>query len=337
MATIRILTGLAFSLAVAACGGGGAAGSSSNGNATVIAITAGNQKTVAGSTVDSDLRSFGSAGSDQVVGATDAAAPRRINFLRYVQANLAKEVPPSAGDESLPIGAVPASGESSCVAGDAGSGTVRVTYVDNGDDEISSGDSVSINYNNCLNPATNERTNGTVSYAISKVTGTPSSSSSGWSITASVLFVNFRVTANNGAGQTTTVNGRLTLTYSQDTANQTTSVIAGSNLTISDSTGLVTWINFSFTFVENDLTGEYRESGNGTVGNSALGGNVTITFTNVSGTDPEFPDSGSIKISGDKSSLTLRPQDNTNVRLELDLGDNGSIDATEIVAWSVLI
>ena len=78
-------------------------------------------------------------------------------------------------------------------------------------------------------------------------------------------------------------------------------------------------------------------SGSGSIANSALGGKVTVNFSNVSGVGSGFPSAGSIKITGDKSSLTLRPQDSTNVTLELDLDDNGSSEAAETVAWSALV
>ena len=252
-----------------------------------------------------------------------------------MQANLTQTKPQASA--AAQAGAIPTSGTSQCVDGDATSGTVSVNYIDNGDNEVSSGDAVTITYNNCLDPVAQERLNGTLSYAVTKVTGTPSSSTAGWSITASVVFSNFSVTPTSGTGSATTVNGGFTLTFSQDTVNQTTSVVVGVNLTVRDANDTATWTNFSFTFTENDASRFYQENGSGTFSSSDLGGSVSITISNLSGFDPDFPSSGSIKITGDKSSLKLTAQNSTTVRLELDLGDNGSIDATEDVAWALLV
>jgi hypothetical protein len=302
-----------------------------------VSITAANQKTVANTATDSDIRNFGSAGTDQAVGVTPTSrAQRRVNFLQHVQSNLLQAKLQGTASAASPAGAVPTSGTQQCVDGDPTSGTVNVNYIDNGDNEVSSGDAVTITYNKCLDPIAAERLNGTISFSITKVTGTPSASAPGWSITVSVVLSNFSVTPTAAGSSATTANGGFTLTFSQDKVNQTTSIVVGANLSVRDASGTVTWTNFSFTFVENDLTGSYQENGSGTVSSSALGGTVNIKITNLSGFDPDFPSSGSIKITGDKSSLTLTPLNNVTVRLELDLADNGSIDATEDVAWALL-
>lgn len=336
MTPMKVLFVLLCLLMVAACGGGGAAGGSDS--SVVIAITASNQRAVASSSVASDLRSFGRTGSDQVVGASATESEkRRVNFLQYARSHLTHASPQASANLDLPAGVVPSSGTRQCLQGDGTSGTVTVSYIDNGDNNVSAGDAVTITYENCLDATTNERLNGIVSYSVTRVTGTPSPSTSGWSITASVSSISFSITTNNGAGSTTTANGSFSLTFTQDSADQTTSVVVGSSFSVRDNNGVVTWTNFAFTFTENDSTGSYLENGSGSVSTSTIGGKVTISLTNVGGVDPGFPDRGTIKITGTNSSLTLLPQsDATNVRLNLDLGDNGSVDATELIPWSTI-
>ena len=170
MARLRLLMGLVVSAAMVACGGG-ADGGSGTGNSAVIAITAANQKTVAAASTDSDIRNFSGTGTDQVAAATSAFnEPARINFLKIAQINLVQAAPQATG-APLPAGVVPDSGTRECVEGDVNSGTVTVSYIDNGDNQVSNGDAVTITYNNCLDPVSNDRTSGRVSYAITKVSG----------------------------------------------------------------------------------------------------------------------------------------------------------------------
>lgn len=52
----------------------------------------------------------------------------------------------------------------------------------------------------------------------------------------------------------------------------------------------------------------------------------------LKGTDPNFPDSGVIRISGENSALSLSAIDNVHVQLDLDSNKDGVTDSSKMVA-----
>jgi hypothetical protein len=328
------------SVVVAGCGGGGGGGSSSTPTALPAAtITETNKKEVAGTAVRGDFRSLGAfgGGAVAVVPANptaltkDTMATILSSVINYVRAlPLAEAESPAARVRE---------GSVQCVPGDASKGTISVRFDDKNDDgEFTNGDSIEATFNNCLSDQDGSTTSGKVTFKITNVVGFPLLQITPWSFVADAIFTGFRF--NFPGRPPFSLDGPLRWSQTQNTRDESVIAASGNNLNVVSSNDNLTLSNYSVTFTENDATKAYSEYGTETVSSTALGASFVMTVDKnkpLTGTDPNFPDSGVITVLGENSTLTLTAIDNVNVRLDLDSNKDGVLDSSEIVPWESLI
>ncbi len=322
------------------CGGGGG-GSSSPGVLPAATITETNKKQVAGAAIRGDFRSLGAFGGGAVAVAPANPAPLSTQTMTTIFAGVLNRVRTfSPSDVESPAARV-REGSVQCVPGDASKGTISVRFDDKNDDgEFTNGDSIAATFNNCLSEQDGSTTNGKVTFKITNVVGFPllQVDRTPWSFVADVIFSGFQF--NFPGRPPFTLDGPLNWSQSQLTLDESVISATGNHLKVVSSADNLTLSNYAVTFSDNDATNAYTEYGSETVSATALGASFVMTVdpsTPLRGTDPNFPDSGVIHITGENSALTLTALDNINVQIDLDSNKDGAIDSTEIVPWESLI
>ena len=321
------------------CGGGGGGGSSSPSVLPAATITETNKQQVAGAAIRGDFRSLGAFGGGAVAVAPENPARLSTQTMTTIFASVLNRIRTfSPSDVESPAAGV-REGSVQCVPNDAGKGTISVRFDDKNDDgEFTNGDSIAATFNNCLSEQDGSTTNGKVTFKITNVVGFPLLQVTPWSFVADVIFSGFQF--NFPGRPPFTLDGALNWSQSQLTLDESVIYATGNNLKVVSSADNLTLSNYAVTFSDNDATNAYSEYGTETVSSTALGASFVMTVDQakpLQGTDPNFPDSGVITITGENSTLTLTAIDNVNVRLDLDSNKDGAIDSSENVPWESLI
>jgi hypothetical protein len=220
-----------------------------------------------------------------------------------------------------------------------GSGTIAATYVMASSTAVSTGDSVSITANNCVDGTT--KINGGLAIRFNSIHGTPSSTAA-WDASMTLTYTNLSMT---DSGITESVNGDLTLNYNQTADSSASFGASGSSLSTTTTTARGT---SSRTLTAYNYSGSVTAAGLYTfhddftfAGNlPRLGNNVQYTvktlvdFQQQSG---NYPSQGKLKITAtDNTSLTLTVLNNTTVQIDLDTNGDGVIDNTYTKTWAEL-
>ncbi len=138
------------------------------------------------------------------------------------------------------------------------------------------------------------------------------------------------------AADTVTGNGDARVTLDTQQAPFVSAGVSGTSLTMDANASSETLRNYvsSQTFDGNQVPAEYTLAASGTLNSTQLPGDVTY------GTDPEFvglgenyPQSGSLLVRGDASSVRLVAVDDQNVRIEIDTNGDGTVDETLEMTW----
>jgi hypothetical protein len=219
---------------------------------------------------------------------------------------------------------------------DVGAGNLVLNDV--GDPGLSTGDSASLTFINCIFdpdgiPVT---MNGNISFTASDVTGTPDGPFS-YALTCS--FNAYSVTV---LGATVTVHGGFTLELSTTDGDTFTAVVHGDYFSVTAQAGLQAFTgtisDFRVARTYTESTGDYVVNVMGTIAGTQLGGSVTYeTPVPFTGTDPDDPDAGTLIVTGaGGATLTVVAIDNVDVEIHVDLDGDGESDGTIFTTWSVL-
>lgn len=215
---------------------------------------------------------------------------------------------------------------------------VNVILNDVGDPGLSTGDSASLTFVNCIfDPDGIPITmNGNISFTAHDVTGTPPDS---FSYALECTFNAYSVTV---LGATVTVHGGFTMELSSTDGDTFTSVVHGDYFSVTAQAGLQafngTISDFRVTRTYTESTGAYFLDMMATVAGTELGGTASFeTPVPFTGTDPNDPDAGTLVVTGaGGGTLTLVAIDNVDVEIHVDLDGDGENDGTIYTTWAVL-
>lgn len=134
-------------------------------------------------------------------------------------------------------------------------------------------------------------------------------------------------------------NGAATVVLDTTATPLVTIGIGGDSLTVDGNTNSTTLADFtSDQSVDAGTTpASYTLGASGTVDSSNLPGSVDYsTPVTFEGTGADFPHTGELFVSGDDSSARLVALDNVNVRIDIDLDDDGTVDESIETTWAAL-
>jgi hypothetical protein len=115
--------------------------------------------------------------------------------------------------------------------------------------------------------------------------------------------------------------------------------VGGTSMVTSSNASTDTLSNYSTSQTVNAglVPTPYTLTSSGSVTSSLLDDSVTYsTPVTFAGSDADFPDSGELLVAGNNSSARLVTLDNVNVRIDLDIDGNGSVDETIMTTWAEL-
>lgn len=328
----QLFVPIAASFLITACGGGGGGSP-----APVVSpdpsleITSNNATQVAKVAYEAALSSLqsGDAGGGFFIGSTSGPASKLDSGV----AMLAKSGTGSS------VSQVPIPEETTqCLV--SGSSTVSGEIADIITPTLSAGDFVLIVFNAC-DDGDGEVTNGSVRADIDAFSGDLLSEQ--FSITMTLTLANFQVSIfeNQSTTVTDVVNSNGSVTVALDATNFpfVSSSVSGDSLVVDSNTSSESLTNFSANHTSdgNFIPAPYTSSSAGTLDSSQLAG--IISYSNrvqFAGFGVDFPSSGEFRVVGLNSSLLLVAEDNVNVRIEIDLGADGTIDETINTTWAEL-
>ena len=294
-----------------------------------VTISAANAEQVASATLDASSGLTGNtAGALAIVPAAVGDVPSvQINVIKTIidQVMMAPALLP--GDSST---VKPAAVES--FAPNCDSGTMSGSFNDADNDlTLSTGDSISMTANSCT--FGDVTMNGRLS--ISHVVVSGDEFAPPYSMQFTVQATNFSVSSG---GEVVVLNGGGTIGESSNDGISFTSTFTGKGVQLVAGDDDLTLTNYNVQHTENQATGEYSISFNGTISSSNLGGSITVTTdVALSGVGAFDADAGQITCVGaGKTSVTLIAVDSLNVRLEVDENGDGTVDQTFSAAWGDL-
>lgn len=318
---------------LSACGGGGGGDA---GSTTTTAAASGVQITSANATEASvysysameDVNSQGTIGSGLAAGVSIDALPNGLLQSALNQVYF--------GTATQAASAVAAGVTMTQSANCAGGGTATVTINAAGTGQVQSGDSLSINANNCYESG--ELINGHVDFVFSNVTGVVSSSGA-WSAGMRMNFSSFTVQTG---GTTVKANGDMTIGYAQSGYGAWAAQLSGSSISVdmtkSDASVIKrTLSNYKLSsMLLNGVTtfsGDFTLAGTSPkLGNVAFSVKTNSPFKIAAGN--RNPSTGSATITGAAgSSATVTVLDSANVRIAIDKNGDGVTDETVDTTW----
>jgi hypothetical protein len=330
---IKTIVMLSVTGILGACGGGGGGsdGGSSGGIAASdpVTVSAANAEQVASATLDASSGLAGNtAGAFALVPAAVGDVPSGQTNVIETIIDLVKKAPSLLpGDSSM---VKPAAVES--LAQNCDSGTVSGSFNDADNDlTLSTGDTINMTANNCT--FGDVIMNGSLS--ISHVVVSGDEFAPPYSIQFTLQATNFSVSSG---GEVVVLNGGGTIGESTNDDISFTSTFSGKGIELAAGGDSLILTDYNIQETENQATGEYSISINGTISSSNLGGSVTVTTDiTLTGVGAFDADVGQITCVGaGNTSVTLIAVDSLNVRLEVDENGDGTVDQTLSAAWSDL-
>lgn len=220
---------------------------------------------------------------------------------------------------------------------DMGNMNLQVIDADQ-DGQLSTGDSASLTFNGCMIDlgGTFLTLNGRLSFTADEVSGAQGGP---FTLNLSVDFSGFTMAA---AGVTASINGGFTHELSSTDGQNIVSVIHGDYFSAYAGNGTESFSgtlrNFRLERQYDESTGAYLWELDAMVSGSGFGGTVefdtTVPFT---GTDPDYPDAGTLVITGANGGVaTVFAVDNVNVRIELDFDGVPPPEVTIDTTWAVI-
>ncbi|MGD2073690.1 MAG: hypothetical protein PVI91_04770 [Gammaproteobacteria bacterium] len=319
---------LAAAAGLAACGGG-SGGSDTVAAADPVTISAANAEEVAGTAYDAgaSLEGAGLGGAGLVTpAAVGGAAAGGVDMIEVIVGQLQASESWFAGSGTVSAAATTSQSQA------CSEGSVSFTFNDaDGDGELSSGDSMSATYYQCVEGDT--VLNGGFSISNIVISGDPSVPP--YSLQLTIQASNFTATAN---GETSSLHGGMTLSLTTDGVSSSVSV-SGSSIIVSGAGGNAALSSFVLQSTHDESSGAYTLKVDAIVSSSEIGGSVTIvTDIRFEAVEPGDPYQGRAIITGaDNTSVTLvAMSDGVTVQLLVDEDGDGIPDETLQRTWNDL-
>ncbi len=326
-----ILTSVITSLS--ACGGGGGNGDSSTSVVSAsapVTVTVANAPNVAGVTFEAtDDLSGGGDGVANVFAASTGSTPSAdINILDALVSQI-RQAPGllNSGSSRVRTAAVAQISNEPC---DSGSFSGSFNDADN-NEILSTGDSLSITSSNCSFGSV--AMSGGISVDNIVVTGDFANEVAPYSFSFRLQTNNLSVTTD---GTTVVLNGDLAFRESTNDNVIFTSSFSGNGIKIVTGGDTLILTGFTIDETDNNATGSYSISMNGTISSSNIGGSVTVTtevaFTGTGLLDPTGGEANCVGANGTSVRLIANADGNT-VQLQVDTNGDGIADNAIDETW----
>jgi len=333
----KVFNSLILTSAIAllsACGGGG--GGNGGGSTSVVAasapvaVTAANAPDVAGATFDATDDLSGGGGGVAGVFAASAGGTQSadINVLDAMVAQI-RRAPGMLGSSTSGVGpaAVVQINSEPC---DSGTFSGSFNDADN-DQNLSTGDSLSITSSSCSFGGVVMSGSLTVDNVV--VSGDFINDIAPYSFSFRIRINNFSVTVD---GETVAMDGDITLQESTDDNVTFTTTFSGNGIEIVTGVDTLILTDFTVNEIENEASGAYSISINGTISSSSIGGSVIVTtnvaFTGVGVSEPTGGEASCVGANGTSVRLIANVDGNT-VQLQVDTNGDGTADNTIDETW----
>ena len=329
-------------LVVACGGGGGGGGGGASGDTTPpsagVSITQANAELITAAIVNSvNLVEGVSSGSTILTGVSTNTAAGGFNYPDFFVSQL-ERLPAlaSQSDTGSVTGVVIPETTHACTEIGGTSGTYTESGNVSDPSTVSAGDTVSVDFNNCV--VDSVVLNGAMTLSVTTITpnfdGSPP-----YTLGIDAALSDFSA---NDAGFIVTADGDMSILLGASISGDFSTVFSGSSLLASAAGEAQRLTNYQFDILENASTGDYSVDISGTIATTAIGGSVSfVTMELFTGNDfgASEPTAGVMWIttSADNSQarVTVQP-DGINVLIEID-ADGNSLYETEIwTTWAEL-
>jgi len=326
---------VALSVLLAACGGSGGGDGPVVSPDLTLAITSNNAMQVARVAYDSATASQGFADADG--GFFFLGAAGGISKSNDGIEATGKAGDGGAGDNGGSFVPIPSETIDCFVSGTQ---TISGELADPVTPTLTAGDYFQYEYAAC-NDGLGVETNGTTRMDVDAFSGDLLSEA--FSMTLTLTLTNLQETLFEGQSTTPTdvVNSHGAVTVSLDVTQQPffSTGISGNSMTVSNNAGSDSLTNFATNFtVDTGLfPSPYTTSSSGTLDSTQLAG--VVRFSNpvqFEGLGSDYPNSGEFLVEGLDSRLRLIAVNNIDVRIEIDLGADNTVDDTIVTTWAEL-
>jgi hypothetical protein len=326
--------GLLASLVLAACGGGGGSsgGGSGGSTASAVVITSSNSQALAAEALAAASNTDAGSGASFVTGVqvNGGSAGSNAALLGLAARKLVSMVPPSS---ALATG-VTTSQTMACASG----GSLTMTANMSGGSTIVAGDSMQITANSCTESLDSASAvmNGSITFTYLAAYD-PASTAYPKTLSVRIVTQNFSISSG---GETEVFNGDVTMTLTETSATSFTMSITSNSLSTTVGTHSVTLINYTLNAEETSSGTVITMSATVETNNSRLGSApvsyqvTTVTPITVSSTG--VVTAGSIKVTGNGSSLLLTVTSADTFTLQVDSNADGTYESTSTVTHSQL-
>lgn len=325
----RIILGLFITLlSLSGCGGGGGGGGDSSPTPTTgdVTITSANAVEVASDVYEAigDTASLGDFGTGGLIGSAGPANPT----LSKSAVTLATK---SGLEGTIDTGSLIAVAFGPERTDCAVSGTVTVSGDISDPNTLSAGDTISLRFNNC-DDGDGQVANGSLTLTVDTLSGDLDSGF--FALGVSLDFGSLSVLE---AGETTAVDGSLSMLVDTTDYPVTTASLSSPSLSVTSGAQSANLSNYSATVTldESSMPPAFSVTSSGRIGLPDQSGAVTYSvrepFTGFGDSDPQ---AGVLFIRGaNNASITMTVLSDTQVQLEMDYDGNGSVDETAILTW----
>ena len=157
-----------------------------------------------------------------------------------------------------------------------------------------------------------------------------------YSLTMTATFTNFQVAADQ---DDLVSNGDVTVRIDTLQFPNIEAEVSGNSLTVDGNVSAIVMTNFSSLHAQNGGTdpSPYTQTSFGTLNSTLLSGVIRYsTPVEFEGLDADYPSIGEFLVTGLNSSARLTAIDNVNVRVDIDMDGNGTIDESVDTSWAEL-
>ncbi len=299
---------------------------------TPTAISTSNQNTVVAETSDSVDGALTVGGSAPVGASLQDQAASGFSIFDFARGPLLDTVRQGlVQQQNLPA----AIAVTQSVACDSGSMSLTLNLNNPISTTLQPGDSFSVRFDNCNDSQDGTTSNGSMSATVDSGTLEAGCDATGTCSDFS-LGMNFNDLQITEMGETALIDGGFTLVYASAT---NTNTISGNDFYMYSSTGQgVHMSNFN---IASTLSGSTETTTvTMTLASTRINGSVQIqttaplVTTNIDADD--YPSSGTLEITGANSKLTVTATSSSSVLLELDEDNDGTLDQSATVNWTVI-
>lgn len=164
-----------------------------------------------------------------------------------------------------------------------------------------------------------------------------------FSMTVTMTFTNFQVSIFENQSTTPTdvltTAGAVTMALNGLSMPYVSTSISGNSLVVDTNTSSESLTNFAsaHTVDGNIIPSPFTATASGTLDSTAVAGIIRYSNTLMfEGLGSEYPSTGEFLVEGLASSMLLIADNNVDVRIEIDLGADGTVDETIVTTWAEL-